>query len=107
MEENEEGMVDPERDLLKPLSASTGFETRGQQGHPSWETGRTTAAGCLAVGVGSNLGGETSSPTECVGTRAECVGTRADNKITTAPAALNTIFLQVSRKPEDKKTASE
>ena len=29
MEENEEGTVDPERGQLKPLSASTGFETPG------------------------------------------------------------------------------
>ena len=64
MEEKDEGTMDPERDQLKPPSASTGFETPGQQGHPSWETGRTTAAGCLATGVGSNLGGDTSPPTE-------------------------------------------
>ena len=33
MEENdEEGMVDPERDELESPSASTGFETPGQQG---------------------------------------------------------------------------
>ena len=69
MEENEEDMVDPERDQLKPLSASTGFETPVQQGHPSWETRRTTAAGCLPAGESSNLGG--SSPTQRVtGTRA-------------------------------------
>ena len=30
MQENEEGMVGPERDQLKPLSASTGFETPGE-----------------------------------------------------------------------------
>ena len=77
MEENEEGIMDPERDQLKPLSASTGFETPGQQCHSSWKTGRTTAADCLTAGVGSSLEGDTSSPTE-VGTRAECVGTRAE-----------------------------
>ena len=54
MEENEEGMMDLEQDQVEPPSASTGFETLGQQIHPNWETGRTTAAGCLTAGVGSN-----------------------------------------------------
>ena len=106
MEKKGEGRMNPEPTELEPPSAATGFETPGQQGHPSWEAGRITAAGCLTAGVGSNLGGDTSSPTECVGTRAECVGTRADKEITTAPAASNTMFLQASRKPGDKKTAS-
>ena len=35
------------------------------------------------------------------------IGTRADSKITTPSIASNTVFLQPSRKPEDKKTASE
>ena len=100
MEKKDEGTMNPERDQLEPLSASTGFETSGQQCHPNWETRRTTATGCLTGGVGSNVGGDTSSPTECV-------GTRADNEITTAPAASNTVFLQPRRKPNDKKTLSE
>ena len=107
MEKKDEGTMDPKRDQLEPPSASTGYETPGQQGYPNWETGQTIAAGCLTAGVGSNLRGDTSSPTECVGTRAECVGTRADNEITTAPAASNTIFLQASRKSKDEKTDSE
>ena len=48
--------MDPERDELEPSSAGTGFETPGQQCHPIWETGRTTADGFLTAGVGSNLG---------------------------------------------------
>ena len=72
MEENEEGMMDPEQDQVEPPSASTGFEKKnGQQCHPNWETGRTTAAGYLTTGVGSNQGGETSSPTQRVDTRAD------------------------------------
>ena len=80
MEKNDEGTMDPERDQLKPPSAITGYETPGQQGHPSWQTGRTTTAGCLTVGVGWILRGDTYSHTECV-------GTRADIEITTTPAA--------------------
>ena len=100
MEENEEDMMDPEQDQLESPSASTGFETPGQQYHPTWETGRTTAAGYLTAGMGSNLGGDTSSPTERVDTRAQ-------SKITTAPTAPNTTFLQARRKPNDTKTLSE
>ena len=100
MKENEESMMDPEQDQLEPPSASTGFKTPGQQRHPNWETGRTTAAGYLTAGVGSSLGGDTSSPTERV-------DTRADSKITAAPTASNATFLQARRKPNDKKTLSE
>ena len=84
MEKKDEGRLDPGRYQLETPSASTGFETPGQQCHPKWETGRTTAAGCLPAGVGSNFGGNTLSLAE----------------ITTPPAASNTIFLQVSRKPK-------
>ena len=90
-EENKEGMVDPERDQLEPLSASTSLETPGQQCPPNGETGRTIADGCLLVDVGSNFGGNTISLTES----------------TTPPAASNTIFLQASHKPEDKAKGSE
>ena len=54
--ESNEGKVDPERDELESPSAGMGFETPGQQCHPIWETGRTTADGFLTAGVGSNLG---------------------------------------------------
>ena len=101
MERNDEGRMDSERGQLEPPSAGTGFETPGQQCLPNWETGRTTAAGCLPVGVGSNFGGNTFSLAETT------VGTRADSEITTPSAASNTIFLQTSCKPKDKKTASE
>ena len=93
-------MVDPERDQLKPPSASTGSETPGQQCHPIWETGRTTADGYLAAGVGSSLGENTSSPTERVtGTRAGTATTPV-NSSKTAPQ-------QASCKTKDKEKGSE
>ena len=70
MEEKDEGWMNPELTELKSSSACTGFETPGQQCHPIWETGRTTANGFLTAGVGLNQGGNISSPTEHVGTRA-------------------------------------
>ena len=45
IEENKEGMVDPERDELEPQSAGTGLETPGQQCPPNGETGRTIVDG--------------------------------------------------------------
>ena len=68
--ESNEGKVDPELKELELPSAGTGLETPGQQCPPNegtWETGRTTADGFLTVGVGSNQGGDISSPNE--GTR--------------------------------------
>ena len=68
-----EGKMDPERGELESSSAGTGLETPGQQCPPNegtWETGRTIADGILTAGVGSNQGGNISSPTEHVGTRA-------------------------------------
>ena len=62
--------MDPERDEHESPSAGTGFETPGQQCSPIWETGRTTADGFLTAGVISNQGGDISSPTERVDTRA-------------------------------------
>ena len=59
--------MDPERGELEPPSAGTGLETPGQQYPPNegtWDQGRTTAAGLLTAGVGSNQGGNISSPTE-------------------------------------------
>ena len=102
IEENEEGSMDPERDQLESPSASTGFKTPGQQCHSNWEIGRTTAAGCLTAGVGSNFGINTSSPTERV------IGTR-DGSVTTTPPidSSKTAFLQTRRKPKDPKTGSE
>ena len=47
VEKNNEGIMDPAQPQLESPSASTGFETHGPQCHPNWETGRTTAAGCL------------------------------------------------------------
>ena len=71
MEKNEAGMMDPEHNQLEFPSAGTGLETPGQQCPPNGETGRTTADGCLIVGVGSNSGGSIFSPAEiAVGTRA-------------------------------------
>ena len=65
--------MNPERDELESPSAGTGLETPGQQCPPNegkWEKGRTIADGYLLVGMGSNQGGDISSPTEHVGTRA-------------------------------------
>ena len=82
MKKNNERRMDPERDdserdELESPSAGTGLETPGQQCPPNegtWEKGRTIADGYLLVGMGSNQGGDISSPTEHVGTR---VGTAA------------------------------
>ena len=97
MEKKEAGVMDPEQDQLEKPSAGTGLETPGQQCPVNGETGRTTADGYLLVGMGSNQGGDTSSPTERV-------DSRADRKITTAS---NTTLLRVRRRPNDKKTSSE
>ena len=101
MEKNDGGRMDPERDYLEPPSAGTGFETPGQQCHPNGETGRTTAAGCLPVGVGSNFRGNNFPLAKIA------VARRADSEITTPPTAPTTVFLQASRKPNDKKAANE
>ena len=66
--------MDPELKELESPSAGTGLETPGQQCPPNegtWEKGRTIADGYLLVGMGSNQGGDISSPTtERVDTRA-------------------------------------
>ena len=97
---DEEGRMNPEPTELESPSAGTGLETPGQQLPSNGEVGRTTAAGYLTAGAGSNSGGDNSSPTERV-------DTRADSRITTAPTAPNTTLLQARRKPNDKKTLSE
>ena len=72
--ESNEGKMDPELKEYEPPSAGTSLETPGQQCPPNertWETGRTTSDGFLTAGVGSNQGGDISSPTtEHVDTRA-------------------------------------
>ena len=96
-----EGKIDPELKQLESPSAGTGLETPGQQGLPNegtWETGRKTADGFLTAGVGSNQGGNISSPTERV-------DTRAGTKSTTTSADI--IFLQQGHKPKDKEKGSE
>ena len=73
-----EGKMDPKLKELESPSAGTGRETPGQQCPPNegtWETGRTTADGFLTAGVGENQGGNISSPTEHVGTRAGTAAT--------------------------------
>ena len=97
--ENYEERMDLALGELESPSAGTGFETPGQQRHPIWETGRTTADGFLTAGVGSNQGRNISSPTERGDTRAgtksrttsadisspaEHVGTRAGTAATPA-----------------------
>ena len=97
----EAGMVDPEQDQLDPPSAGTGLETPGQQCPPNGETGRTTADGCLLVGVGSNSGGKRFFPSEIA------VGTRSNSKTTNTSAASNIIILQQGRQPRDKTSSEE
>ena len=78
--ESNEGKMDPELMELEPPSSGTGLETPGQQCPPNegiWEKGRTIADGYLLVGKGSNQGGDISSPTEHVGTRAGTASTPA------------------------------
>ena len=93
MERNDERRMDPEPDQIESSSADTDFETPGQQCLPKWETGRTTADGCLLVAVGSNFGGNTFPLDEIA------VGRRDDSKITTPPTASTPVFPQESRKP--------
>ena len=72
------GKMDPERGELESPSAGRGLETPGQQCPPNegtWDQGRTAAAGFLTTGVGSKQGGNISSPTECVDTRASTKST--------------------------------
>ena len=74
--ENNEIKMDPELKELESSSTGTGLKTPRQRCHPNegtWETGRTTVDGFLTAGVGSNQGGNISSPTE-----------RAKNTTTTA-----------------------
>ena len=70
IEEKNEGRMNPELTELESSSAGTGLETPGQQCPPIewiWETGRTIADGYLLVGMGSNQGGDISTPKERVG----------------------------------------
>ena len=113
--ESNEGKMDPEMVELESPSAGTGFKTSGQQCHPIWETERTTADGFLTAGVGSNKGGDNSSPTERVGMRAGIKSTTTHADIlkptehggTQAGTASNTVSLRTKSKPQDKKTFSE
>ena len=96
--ENNEGKMDPELKVLEPSSAGTGLETPGQQCHPTWETERTPADGFLTASVGTNQGGNISSLTERV-------DTRAGTKSTTTSADIT--FLQQGYKPKDKDKGNE
>ena len=96
--ENNEGRMDPERGELEPPSAGTGLETPGQQCPPNketWEKGRTIADGYLLVGMGSNQGGDISSPTT------ERVDTRA------VRTTVNITLLQQGHKPKDEEKGSQ
>ena len=93
--ENNEERSNPERGELEPPSAGTGYETPGQQCHRTWETGRTTADGFLTTGVGSNQGGDISSPTT----------ERMDTQAVRTMAIIT--FLQQGHKPKDKDKGSE
>ena len=96
--ENNERRMNPERGKLEPPSAGTGLETRGQLCPPNegtWEKGGTIADGYSLVGMGSNQGGDISSPTT------ERVDARAVR--TTA----NITFLQQGHKPKHKDKGNE
>ena len=102
MEEKDEGRMNPEPTKLESPSAGTGLETPGQQCLPNEEireTRQTIADGYLLVGMGSNQGGDISSPKERVGTRA--------GSATTPASSPNTIFRKASRKPRDKTPSEE
>ena len=89
--------MDPEQGELESPSASTSLETPGQQCPPNegtWDQGRTTAAGFLTAGVGSNQGGSIYSPTT------ESVDTRAGNKSTRTTSDIT--FLQQGHKPRSE-----
>ena len=99
--ESNEGKMGPELKELESPLAGTDLESSGQQCLPNeetWETGRTTADGFLTAGVGSNQGGNISSPTERV-------DTRTGTKSTTTSADI--IFLQKGHEPKDKEKGSE
>ena len=75
---SKEGKMGPELKELESSSAGTGLEMPGRQCPPNEgtrEKGRTTADGFLTAGVGSNQGGNISSPTEHVGTLAGIAAT--------------------------------
>ena len=96
--ENNEGRMDSKRGKLEPPSAGTGLETPGQQCPPNEgtrEKEQTIADGYSVVGMGSNQGGDISSPTT------ERVDTRA------ARTTANITFLQQGHTPKDKDKGSE
>ena len=96
MEEKDEGRRNPEL-------TDFGLEKPGQQCPPNegiWETGRTIADGYLLAGMGSNQGGDISSP------QGGCVGTRAGSATTPANSS-NATFRQQGHKPKDKDKGSD
>ena len=96
--ESSEGKMDPELKELESPSAGTGLETFGQQCPPNegtWDQGRTIADGYSFVGMGSNQGGDISSPTT----------ERSDTQAVRTTA--NITFLQQGHKPRDKEKGSE
>ena len=101
-EEDEEDRINPEPTELESPSTGTGLQTPGQQcplNEETCETGRTIADGYLLVSMGSNQGGDASSPTERVGTRAGTATTPANSS--------NIIFRKTSRKPRYKTPSEE
>ena len=104
-----EGKEDPEREELELPSAGTGFETPGQQYHPTRETGRTTTGGFLTAGVGSNLGKHNSSTTERAGARAstKITTTSADISSPTEHVGMQAGTASTPAKPWHKTTSKE
>ena len=101
-EKYEEGRMNPEPTELELPPAGTGYELPGQQCLPNeetWEPGRTIAEGYLLVGMGSNQGGDTSPPTERVGTPAGTATTPANSS--------NTIFQKATVNPKTRINAAK
>ena len=86
---------------LESSSADTSLEAHEQQYISNWRMERTTVDDCSLVDGSSNSGEITSSLEEFVN------GTQTDSQTSTSFASSKIIFLQMSRKPEDKELVNE
>ena len=104
--------MDPELKELEPPLTDTGLETPGQECPPNegtWEKRRTIADGYLFVGMGSNQGGDISSPTERVDTRAGTKNTTTSADISSPTEHVDTRVRTAATpaKLRDKTTSEE
>ena len=107
--ESNMGTMDSKLKEIEPSSAGTVLETPEQQCPPNegtWETERTTADGFLTAGVGSNQGGNISSPTERVGTT-KSTTTTADISLPTQPVGTRAGTAVTPPKRRHKTTSEE